>query len=357
MRLKHGLLFIVAAVALSGCEAPPDSITSCENTDRIDAVCEFQRPEDFAALPDGRHIVVSEFGGMYGEMAGRLSLLDSEEWRRRELTIIESGPQRWGSADCQSPLGNKLSPHGIHLSQRSDGKHQLLVVNHGQRESVEMYELRMQPFPTLIWRGCVIAPETALLNDVVGLADGGFIVTSMYDRTAMKVGHLGLPMFTSPMGFKVGHAYEWNGEALQLLEYTRSPVPNGIEISHDGSTLFLNVSRTNEVWKIDRATGETLGVAEVVAPDNSSWAADGRLLVASLTEGLRGILACFNSPREPCGARYEIVAIDPETMTTETLFEHRGAPMGAATVALQHKDRWVVGSFVGDRLVTVKMSP
>lgn len=354
MRSRHGLLLILSVFILGACESPPEAISDCKSTDRIDAVCEFQRPEDFAALPDGRHIIVSEFGGMYGEMNGRLSLLDSNSWRRRELTIVESGPQRWGSADCQAPLGNKLSPHGIHLSERADGKRQLLVVNHGQRESVEMYELRMQPFPTLIWRGCVIAPDTALLNDVVGLPDGGFIVTSMYDRTSMKIAHLGLPMFTSPLGFKVGHAYEWNGESLVLLEHTRSPVPNGIEISADGNTLFLNVSRTNEIWKIDRQTGEKLGVAKVTAPDNSSWAADGRLLVASLTEGLRGILDCFNSPKQSCGARYEIVAIDPETMTTETLFEHRGAPMGAATVALEHKDRWVIGSFVGDRLVTVK---
>jgi hypothetical protein len=34
-----------------------------------------------------------------------------------------------------------FSPHGIDIVQREDGKYQVLVVNHGGRESVELFDL------------------------------------------------------------------------------------------------------------------------------------------------------------------------------------------------------------------------
>jgi hypothetical protein len=40
-------------------------------------------------------------------------------------------------------------------------------------------------------------------------------------------------------------------------------------------------------------------------------------------------------------------------MATETIFEHRGPPMGAATVAVPQGGRIYMGSFVGDRLISI----
>ena len=40
-------------------------------------------------------------------------------------------------------------------------------------------------------------------------------------------------------------------------------------------------------------------------------------------------------------------------METEVLFAHSGAPMGAVTIAVPQGDRVYMGSFVGDRMISV----
>jgi hypothetical protein len=40
-------------------------------------------------------------------------------------------------------------------------------------------------------------------------------------------------------------------------------------------------------------------------------------------------------------------------MAAESVFTHRGPPMGAATVAVPQNGRVYMGSFTGDRLVSV----
>jgi hypothetical protein len=57
-----------------------------------------------------------------------------------------------------------------------------------------------------------------------------------------------------------------------------------------------------------------------------------------------------------CGMAFEIVALDPETMESRVIFRHQGPPMGAATVAVAHRGKVYLGSFVGDRLLVVPIS-
>ena len=53
---------------------------------------------------------------------------------------------------------------------------QLYVVNHGGRESIEMYELKPAARSwTLAWHGCAVSMKD--FNDVAVLPDGGFIAT------------------------------------------------------------------------------------------------------------------------------------------------------------------------------------
>ena len=90
-------------------------------------------------------------------------------------------------------------------------------------------------------------------------------------------------------------------------------------------------------------------------PDNSSWAPDGRLLVASFTGPLWETLRCNGIERGACPAAFEIVAVDPESLATETIYRGRGAPMGAGTVGLRVGDELFVGSFAGDRILRVDL--
>jgi hypothetical protein len=85
-----------------------------------------------------------------------------------------------------------------------------------------------------------------------------------------------------------------------------------------------------------------------------TWASDGRLRVASLRGEMRQLLACNDLERGSCPAAFAIVAVDPNTMQTETVYEGGpGTPSGAGTVGLEVAGGLLIGTFAGDRVVRV----
>ncbi len=348
-RLAPALLWLALACAAS----PP--IESCEPVGAATPLCGFQNPEDLALLPGGRHVLVSEYGHVEREQRGRLALLDLATRERRVLYegggAAGAGP--WGDAACAGPPSAAFSPHGIDLHRRADGALELLVVQHGGRESVELFEVREADGSwRLAWRGCAEAPAGDSLNDVVALPGGGFLVTRMVAADAGVFTMLGAAWF----GRETGFVYEWQrGAGFAEVPGTRGVLPNGIEISADGATIFLNQTLANEVTRIDRASGRVEARAEVPNPDNLTWASDGRLWAASLRGSMSQMLQCGDLERGSCPMPFAIVALDPDTMETEVLYEGGpGTPGGAGTVGLEVPRGMLVGTFAGDRVVWVE---
>lgn len=334
---------------LIGCESDVTPIIECEPGDGLIPVCGFQNPEDLAQVPGSDWIIVSQFGLMDGSRPGNLALFDLKQETLQvvfpaELPIITPG---WGAADCQMP-GKEFAPHGLDLARLSDGRLRLLVVNHGGRESVEFFEVQnVSPQPAVIWRGCVVGPEDAYFNDLVNLSDGGFLVTHMMPKSAQFS-----ELLKGILGFDTGYVMQWSpGDGFTRVAGTDGPFPNGIEVSADEKVIYLNMYMADEVRKIRLSDGELLAKADVASPDNITWASAERLLVASHTDSLIEMLACQDLEQGACGFSFEIVALDPDTMERTTVLSHRGAPMGAATVALQIGTRIYMGSFAGDRIV------
>jgi hypothetical protein len=355
---KHGALCAVAALACAACGSV-EPIVSCDPVGPARAVCGFQNPEDLELLPDGRSLLVSEFGSMEGGRAGAIARLDLAS---DERSVLYRGGQGgaatpgWGDPACPGAPPAEMSPHGIHLATRPDGALQLLVVNHGGRESVEFFEVTRGPAGyEVAWRGCALAPDGAWLNDVVALPEDGFLATHMMPRRG-ALGQLVEYVKAAGLGMETGYVLEWSpGRGFAPKAGTETTFPNGIALSADGRTIFLNSSIGGEVLRIDRATGRALGSAQVAGPDNSTWAPDGRLLVASFTGPLYETMACNALERGACPVAFEIVAIDPETLATETIYRGGGAPMGAGTVGLRVGDELFVGSFAGDRILRVRL--
>ena len=133
-------------------------------------------------------------------------------------------------------------------------------------------------------------------------------------------------------------------------------MPNGIEVSADGESLYVDLYLADEVRKLSRKTGETLASVEIASPDNVLWSPDGSLLVASHNAPLHEILACGDIERGACPFHFSILALDPESLAPRSLYENRGAPMGAGTAALRIGDELVIGSFKGDRIVRVTLA-
>ena len=175
-------------VALSILAACAEVELSCEADGDVTPLCGVQMPEDLEVMPAGGGLLIGEYGNG-GQLPGAITWYQPgpgaefiQLVNSSNMTAGENG-DNWGEDNC--PLPDQLSPHGIHLSSRGDSL-QLLVVNHSSQEHILFYEVQAsadaESAPTLAWRGCVVFPSSAVLNDVVALPDGGFAVTNMYQR-------------------------------------------------------------------------------------------------------------------------------------------------------------------------------
>ena len=346
----------VASFCFQGCSIKGLSISNCEASGLIRPVCKMQTPEDIAALPNGEHLLLVNFGGMFSG-TGYLSLFNVADESSKTLfpsdQLLESSHVRWGDNNCPPPEMKKFRPHGSHLHRLKDGRWRYLVINHGLRESIELFEARLNGYDTsLIWRGCVLAGEDTIMNDVVGLSDGDLVFTRMFHTEPTPLSRI-----FSILGFNTGDVWRWNKKnGLRILTGTEAAEPNGIEISPDEKHIYANMYFENEVWKIDADKGGIIEKAKISHPDNSAWTRDKKLWVASHSGSILEQAACLGSQSKSCGAPFEIIELNTDTMETSVVFSQRGPPMGAATVAVVQGDRVYMGSFVGDRLISAPLS-
>ena len=336
-------------------------VTSCEPVGRARPICGFINPEDMVPLPGGQTILVGEYGQSAESHVGGLVLFDLRTEERKtvfegggESAAAESEPEPgWGERACRTPPTRAFNSHGIDLVRRDDGRLQLLVVQHGGREAVELFEVLGSGTDwRVVWRGCVFAPPDASLNDVAGLPDGSFYTTRMASLRGARELAQGVP--TEP----TGHAFAWSQEAgFRKIEGTDGVLPNGLATSPDGRLIYMNASGENSIRKVEVASGRELGRVSVQAPDNVTWSPDGRLLVASLTGfDPEQFAACAKRTEGPCAIPFQIVAVDPETMTSlGPIYTSDGTPMGAGTVGLQIGRELFIGSFKGDRILRVSL--
>jgi len=353
-RLACGLLAVAALGACSG--APP--IVDCEPGAGMTPYCRFQNPEDLVASPSGRFIVVSQFGDLTGARPGSLAAFEPATGRILPLFPdpfrVDPEPG-WGDPDCAPPTAAQFSPHGIDLAHLDRGVDALYVINHGGRESVELFEVHEDDNSiALTWRGCVIAPAHGFFNDLVVLNNGDFRVTQMFPRGANVLWTALRMQLTS---HSPGYVYHWSpARGFERLAGTDAQFANGIAQSQDERFLFVNSYFGNEVIKVDTLTGTRLGAVKIASPDNSTWSPTGELLVAAHLGSLADTLACQRIETGNCGFRFQIVAIDPDTLASRVLLEHEGPPMGAATVALPFDGALWLGTFAGDRITRVDLN-
>jgi len=346
------------ALGLSGCAEPREPIIDCTPSGDARPVCGFQNPEDLAQLPESRALVLSQMGEMDGSKPGSMVFFDlasdaiTPAFGGASAAGIAPTPG-WGDPTCPGSPGEKFSPHGLALARRPDGALQLLVVNHGGRESIELFEVSdAQSAQSLTWRGCAIPPEGSFLNDVAALPDGGFVTTHMFPH-----GSTLWPLLKALLGFSTGWVLEWHaGSGWQKVPRSDGAMPNGIASSPDGESLYVDLYLGDEVRKLSRKTGETLASVEIASPDNVLWSPDGSLLVASHNAPLNEMLACGQLERGACPFHYSIVQLDPDTLAPHALYENVGPPMGAGTAALRIGDELIIGTFKGDRIVRAKLA-
>ena len=358
------LTLLFASLGLFGCGPNYEIITTCTDKGDIHPICGLKNPEDLYLLDDDNTVIVSQFGSLTQQQSGSLALLklDSEQFQvvypkttstlTSTLTPTNSDNGEFWGAGCPSEPGANINPHGIDYDPESG---RLLVINHGGRESIEMFQVikTQNGDYDLQWRGCVVAPPGAFLNDVAHLPSGGFVATHMFDPQSAAWENL-----IAAFGVNTGWVYQWQPESgFTQLPGTEVPFANGITVSEDGKIIYLNAYAIGEVRKIERESGKLLATAQISNPDNIAWSKDRKLLVASHRGSVADLLQCGDLASGACPLPFAITEIEPETFAYRDIFENAAEPMGAGTVALDlGNDNLLIGAFAGDRVIRVKLA-
>jgi len=357
MHMLQGFFLCLVVLVVTPMANASDSLMRslpCEAETGFEYACGLNNPEDLVYFPPSNEILFSQLGDMYADNVSPLGALNPENMATRLLaTHIPKGQQElWGAQTCEAING--INGHGLDLSQREDGRWQLLVVNHNLRESVEFYEVAVvDGRASLIWRGCVSGGEYSSFNDVVAQPNGGFFVSHVMPHLSTWAGKFG--MLKMLFGLDTGRAMQWtpNG-SLQPVPGSAASYANGINVAPDGQKMYLNAYGGNEVFEYDLSTGRQAQVLSVLHPDNSSWDSQDRLLITSQHGNLLESATCLSrQPNINCVVPFSVVAYDPSTAESETVFSHEASALPVATIALEVGDDLYLGTYSGDRIVKV----
>ena len=364
--LAVGMLLAVAgSVAFAqGKGGPPQPpLMDCGVHSDMDVICGTRSPEDLELTPDGKYIIVSQFvGGPAGAGVAGLMLFDPAKKTFARMTPSADPRKDWGDPACPGPIGDALRPHGISLLKRnSGGAVQLFVVNHGGRESIEMFELKQSGATSnLIWHGCVVS--TQAFNDVAAQPDGGFIATHPTalqpppppPGQAKEKGKAPQGQGNLFNGQPSGYVSRWiPGKGEAELPGTRAGYPNGVLVSSDGRYMYFNAWTAKEVHKYDLKEGKETGMIKLdFMPDNISWTSKHTMLAAGV-KGAGG--DCPAGSGTPCIQGFGVAEIDPAKMQVKTVFDSEGKPamIPGVSIALQSGNAIYIGAFQGDRIVKI----
>ena len=331
------LLVLTAAFVLQAGVAAPRA-QECEAMGDVEFICGQVGPEDLVAVPGTPWVLVSS----YPEGSGGLRVVDTRDLSATVLLPAASPRERFDSATYDScpgpaPIDNT---HGLYVAPGGGAVRTVYAVHHGNRESVEVFELDVGAAPPLLtWIGCAVAPEPLNLNSVVALPEGGFAATSFRN--------LGAPIEPLMTGTLSGAIWEWHtGTGWEMVPGSETSGPNGIEISPDGRWFYIGAWGTQSFVRLSR--GQTpIQRAEAAAEfriDNLRMQRDGSILAAG--QGSKGMPMTTSN----------VARVDPRTLDVEEIIrEPSNDVFSSGTTAIEVGDEIWVGSVASDRIARFKV--
>jgi hypothetical protein len=325
----------------------PQSVSSASaQGDRLTSPA---RPEDLREIPGTPWILVSSMASPAGE-PGALYVVNKRAPDRFVALFPResiSGQEAWGRkpaaiySGCPAPAMAAFAPHGVNVRRRANGDLEILAVNHGGRESIEVLDLDMRgPTPRAHWKGCVILPADAWANGVAALAGDDLVISSMFDpqQPYLQQFEQGLP---------TGYALRWSPRTgWRQASDIKFSGANGIEVSPDQHWLFIAEWAHRRLWKLPLNWPGTPQSIEVdFLPDNLRWTSHGDLLLAGQVAAPKAVFDCVQG-KAGCPARFHVVRIQPDTMAKTLLVDAGDARFGLGTGAIQVDDMLWVGSAI-----------
>lgn len=351
-------LRIVAGVGVLACLLSSSRALAvdegCAPVGDLHFICGPHHPEDLVQIPGTPWILVSGLGGgLPGSPPGPgdLYLLNAKDKRwhsiaQASLAAVKRNTRLYG--DCPAPDAAQFISHGLAIRAGSGGQHTLYAVNHGGRESVEVFNIDARGAePRLTWTGCAVLPASVWLNAVTPLPHDGFIVTDTFDPKDPQ----GREKLEN--GQYAGAVYQWQpGRGYTLLPGITGD--NGVTISGDGKWLYFNWFFGSSVIRVAHANVSNQSKVSVdFLPDNIRYGADGSLYVTGQNVAPKQLLA--GCPTGDCQHGTTIVKLDPATMKTRVIARlEPNATFSDGTTALQVGDTIFVGSYRGDAVAYMK---
>ena len=304
-------------------------------------ICGLVNSEDLIWLSGDNWIVASNYS--YEPDSAALYLVDPVERSYTELFPGDSPRfnfMRNRFADCPgAPDMQNFATHGLSLISRSENLHWLYVTTHGNRESVEVFEIDSSAAkPMATWVGCVIMPENASINSVVALEDGSFLTTRIADR-----GHGPELIKELLSGAITGFVYEWHpGGKVRMAPGTRMASPNGIVMSPEGKWVFVASWGRHQVVRYLRQNDGSLKKNATLelefGPDNLRLTSDAKILATG--HRMREGADCHKGI---CVDEWEVAEIDPESLTVRSIIVAKPTEsFRGATVAIRgHGGLWL----------------
>jgi hypothetical protein len=218
---------------------------------------------------------------------------------------------------CQTPPDSAaFNTQGLSIRDLGGSKSRLHVVNHGGRESIEIFSVDASSGePRFTWSGCVLMPTGLAANSVATFSDGTILITVLT--------HPGRTITDFWRGEITGAVYSWKpGEAgFRLLPGTELPGNNGLETSRDETEFFVIAFGWRSVVVFSRADPShpvRRAIAPGFMPDNIHWD-DGKLLLAGMQydePACGGIRKIINGKADDmrCHRGYTVAYLDPHSM-------------------------------------------
>ncbi|WP_171474533.1 SMP-30/gluconolactonase/LRE family protein [Frigoriglobus tundricola] len=292
--------------------------------------------------------MASSMRGADGEPGALYALDASGASRPVKLYPSEPGADELDRARFRDrpgpPDAKSFCPHGLNVRPLNETDIELYVVNHGGRESIEFFRVRVNgPMPRAHWIGCVLLPDHAFGNGVAPLPDGGLVVTNMYDPSDRSF------MSKFAAGRPTGGVLRWEPAAgwSQAVSHLLSGA-NGVEVTPDGDSIFVSEWAARRLWSFsltDKSAARSIDLEFL--PDNLRWTERGTLLLAGQDARPEEVFGC-EGRHAPCPLGFTVAEVVPERLSSRVLVRGGDGSFGGATGALLvGSDLWV-GSFRGD---------
>ncbi len=303
--------------------------------------------EDMVQVGDTKWILTGNLGDKSWKSGG-LYLIDSESKEWKEVDIDFSGNPAEGYEKITDQ--NLFSSHGIALKQISEDSFEIYAVNHGGRESVEIFDLIVKDdFPTIVWKGSVSTPDEMRGNAVAPLSDGFLVTIPITENSAST-------FIDFLNGKPTGAVYKWTAsEGYREIPGGRLAGDNGIAVSPDEKWAFINEYSNRSVTRISLVDEKEAPVTATLffLPDNIRYSNDGSLLVTGQNCNIFTVVLLTNgtgigvSPSDT-----SVVKLDPKSMeVTEILSLPKFRAFGGGTTAIYiGNDIWI-SSFRAQRIM------